>query len=120
YVSSNLTDTDLREWFGGLATAEVQSRRLESARLDPAVVSWIQTPVRFDSQRVTTTGDVAEVGAQDTLRQWAPVLFVYLLWISVFMSAQMLLTNTIEEKSNRLMEVLLSSISPRQLMAGKI
>src|SRR5690606_5731258 len=27
---------------------------------------------------------------------------------------------TIEEKSNRLMEVLLSSISPRQLMAGKI
>lgn len=32
----------------------------------------------------------------------------------------MLLTNTIEEKSNKLIEVLLSSVSPMQLMAGKI
>jgi ABC-type Na+ efflux pump permease subunit len=32
----------------------------------------------------------------------------------------MLLTNTVEEKSNRLMEVLLSSVSPIQLMIGKI
>ena len=32
----------------------------------------------------------------------------------------MLLTNTIEEKSNKLIEVLLSSISPIVLMAGKI
>jgi ABC-type Na+ efflux pump permease subunit len=38
----------------------------------------------------------------------------------VFTIAQMLLTNTIEEKSNRLMEVLLSSVSPLQLMIGKI
>jgi ABC-type Na+ efflux pump permease subunit len=48
------------------------------------------------------------------------VAFVYLLWISVFVIAQMLLTNTIEEKSNKIMEVLLSSVSPIQLMAGKI
>ena len=32
----------------------------------------------------------------------------------------MLLTNTIEEKSNKLIEVLLSSVSPLVLMAGKI
>ena len=32
----------------------------------------------------------------------------------------MLLNNTIEEKSNRIIEVLLSSISPMQLMVGKI
>ncbi len=32
----------------------------------------------------------------------------------------MLLTNTVEEKSNRIIEVLLSSVSPRELMAGKI
>ena len=43
-----------------------------------------------------------------------------LLWIAVFSIAQMLLTNTVEEKSIRIMEVLLSSVSPRQLMSGKI
>jgi ABC-type Na+ efflux pump permease subunit len=36
------------------------------------------------------------------------------------MTASMLLMNTIEEKSNRVIEVLLSSVSPMQLMAGKI
>jgi len=60
------------------------------------------------------------VEARDRLRQWAPVVFVYLLWISVFTVAQMLLTNTVEEKSNRIIEVLLSSSSPVELMAGKI
>ena len=52
--------------------------------------------------------------------QFAPVAFVYLLWIAIFTAANMLLTNTIEEKSNRIIEVLLSSVSPYQLMAGKI
>ena len=51
---------------------------------------------------------------------WAPVVFVYLLWLAVYIIAQSLLTNTIEEKSNRIIEVLLSSVSPLQLMSGKI
>ncbi|MCG8460124.1 MAG: ABC transporter permease, partial [Holophagales bacterium] len=57
---------------------------------------------------------------QERLRQWAPVAFVYLLWVAIFSIAQMLLTNTVEEKGNRIMEVLLSSVSPLQLMVGKI
>jgi ABC-type Na+ efflux pump permease subunit len=46
--------------------------------------------------------------------------FVYALWVAVFTISQMLLTNTVEEKSNRIIEVLLSSVSPIELMAGKI
>src|SRR5262249_62112875 len=61
-----------------------------------------------------------EAGLADTLSQWAPVAFVYLLWISIFSITQMLLTNTVDEKSNKLVEVLLSSISPLDLMGGKI
>jgi ABC-2 type transport system permease protein len=43
-----------------------------------------------------------------------------LIWIGAFVSANYLLTTTIEEKSNKVMEVLLSAVSPMQLMAGKI
>ena len=43
-----------------------------------------------------------------------------LLWASVFTSAQHLMMTTIEEKSNRVMEILLSAVSPLQLMTGKI
>ncbi len=43
-----------------------------------------------------------------------------LLWIATFTAGQYLLSGTIEEKSNRVMEVLLSAASPMQLMVGKI
>ncbi|MFM7556347.1 MAG: ABC transporter permease, partial [Verrucomicrobiota bacterium] len=54
------------------------------------------------------------------LRQWAPSVFVYLLWIAVFAVSQMLLNSLIEERSNRILEVLVSSVTPLQLMVGKL
>jgi ABC-2 type transport system permease protein len=51
---------------------------------------------------------------------FVPFSFLMLLWIAVMTSGQYLLTTTIEEKSNRIMEVLLSAVSPMQLMVGKI
>lgn len=120
YVSNNLTDESLKDWFGGLASEIVRTRRISQKGLDEAAARWIQEPVLFMGKKVSEAGAEAEVKTQDTVRQWAPVVFVYLLWISVFSIAQMLLNNTVEEKSNRLIEVLLSSVSPLQLMAGKI
>src|SRR6185295_18773559 len=46
--------------------------------------------------------------------------FMILLWVSVLVGGQGLLLSTIEEKSSRVMEVLLSAVSPMQLMVGKI
>jgi len=43
-----------------------------------------------------------------------------LLWVTVFSSANQLLTTTIEEKSSKVMEVLLSAVSPGELLSGKI
>ncbi len=45
---------------------------------------------------------------------------MFLLFMSVLGSGQGLLTTTIEEKSSRVVEVLLSAVSPMQLMAGKL
>ena len=120
YISSNLTDNDLQRWFGSYTTAAVRQMRLQKESIDPKVAGWIQSRLRFEGRKLSASGEEEEVGAQDRARQWAPVAYVYLLWISVFTIANMLLTNTIEEKSNRLIEVLLSSMSPIELMTGKI
>ncbi|MEM8929616.1 MAG: ABC transporter permease [Acidobacteriota bacterium] len=120
YVSANLTDDDLRRWFGNHASSAVREKRLADKEIDPDVAQWIQAPLDFEVQKPGAEGEAEEVADQDVLRQWAPPAFVYLLWIAIFSVAQMLLTNTIEEKSNRIMEVLLSSVSPLQLMTGKI
>jgi ABC-2 type transport system permease protein len=120
YVTRKLTNLDVRSWYAAEVTDVVRDRRIREENIAPAIADWIQTPVDFDTTRLTETGTEANAELVDTLTQWAPVAFVYLLWISIFSVTQMLLTNTVEEKSNRLVEVLLSSISPLDLMAGKI
>jgi len=120
YVSNNLTDKDLKRWFGGMASGIIRSKRLEQKKIEPEVAGWIQEPLDFQEKKISTTGAEAEVNLQDKIYQWAPVAFVYLLFISIMVVVSMLLNNTVEEKSNRIIEVLLSSVSPLQLMSGKI
>ena len=47
-------------------------------------------------------------------------VFAFLLYISLIMSGSMTMTAVIEEKSSKVVEVLLSSVSSKELMAGKV
>ena len=120
YISLNLTDQDLRRWFADRVFQVVRARRIEQAGLDAETSDWLQTPVHFAERKVDKRGDEAEVSTVDIVQQWAVIPFVYLLWMAIFINAQTLMTNTVEEKSSRLIEVLLSALSPFELMAGKI
>lgn len=119
YISNNLTDQTLQTWFGRHVSQHVQSERLAQSNLDAETAKWISEPVEFEGITIGKDG-TREVDSQDVVRQWAPVAFVFFLWISILINTQLLLTNTVEEKSNKLIEVLLSSVSPIELMAGKI
>jgi len=69
------------------------------------------------TQEVTDTGERSSLGELNMIMQFA---FMFLMMMSVFISGQYLLTTTIEEKSSRVIELLLASASPMSLMAGKI
>lgn len=120
YVAKNLADEDLQEWYEKQATDIVRRRRLEQQRIDPTTASWLQSEVRFTQRTVSEKGEQTAVGFKDKLRQNAPMVFVYLLWIAIFSISQQLMLSIVEEKSTRISEVLLSSVSAVQLMAGKI
>jgi ABC-2 type transport system permease protein len=49
-----------------------------------------------------------------------PFFFMYLVFLGIFANGQQLMTSIIEEKSSRIVEVLLSAVSPFELMTGKI
>ena len=49
-----------------------------------------------------------------------PGAFAVLLFIGVMTGGQALLTSTVEEKSSRVIEILLSAVSPMELLAGKL
>ncbi len=99
-----------------LQRAAVRARAMQQD-LDVAEMRAMLSEPRIATRRLT---DVGEAAAGVELQKMLPIAFMVLLWICAFASGNYLLTTTIEEKSNRVMEVLLSAISPMQLMAGKV
>lgn len=79
----------------------------------------IEAPLNMVSTRLTETGEVApeQGGLQNII---VPGLFSLLLVLSITFSSGYLLQGLGDEKENRLIEVLLSSVSTRQLMTGKV
>ncbi|MEO0480846.1 MAG: ABC transporter permease [Planctomycetota bacterium] len=120
YVSENVTDSDLRDWYESLVTDVLRNRRITDLNLTKAQAASLREGFDFTEISVTDSGERDEVDSSAKAASFAPIAFVYLLWIAIFTAANMLLTNTVEEKSNRLIEVLLSSVSPNQLMTGKV
>lgn len=96
--------------------------RLERAGLDPEAISALQARPRLETDRVGEDGEARREAkwVREVRSRFIPMFFMMLLWISTFSSGTQLLHSTIEEKSNRVMEVLLSACSPIQLLAGKI
>ncbi len=47
-------------------------------------------------------------------------LFIFLLYMSLITSGQIILRSVIEEKQNRIVEILLSSLNPKEILSGKI
>ena len=100
-----------------VAKAVVRAR-VAKAGSDYASLDALLSEPRPAVKRVSAEGAVAdESRAAKTL---LPMGFMMLLWIATFTSGNYLLTTTIEEKSNKVMEVILSAVSPMQLLCGKI
>lgn len=120
YVTTNLANEDLKDFYGSYVDEIVRDKRLKEKQISEDVASWVSESVPFASRLLSDSGEAREAGEEDMLKQWAPVAFVYLLWLCVFMISMTMLTSTVTEKSNRLMEVLLSSVSAIELMVGKV
>jgi ABC-2 type transport system permease protein len=121
YWSVNASDPRLRDDIEHAINSEIRQREYASNGLDVAAIRKVeQTYAPFSTLNPKKEKGKEAVSSADTVKQWAPSAFVYLLWLAIFVIVQMLLSNTIEEKSNRIIEVLLSSVTPNELMMGKL
>lgn len=85
----------------------------------PEIIARAKNPLYINSTTLTAAGTVApKQGGFSALI--LPYIFSILLMIAIFTSSGYLLQGLGEEKENRVMEILLSSISPKQLLAGKV
>jgi ABC-type Na+ efflux pump permease subunit len=110
-------DIEVQDDIRGQTNQAIVDARLERAGLNAGEIRAITARPAATTKAVTKEGERKTSEAAALL---VPGAFMFLIWISVFTSGQYLLAGTIEEKSNRVMEVLLSAASPTQLMLGKI
>ena len=116
YVSTRLDEATENVIQEGLSQALVSSR-LKKGGLDQGAIEATMRVVHPNSVVVAAAGE------QPSRRGFArllPFLCGVLLFVGVITGGQILMTSTVEEKSNRVVEVLLAAVSPVELMWGKL
>jgi len=94
---------------------------LAKGRVDATIAGRLWMPPKLKAVALNETGQVATRGVIDEVSQFAvPYVFTIFFMLSIMTSAGYLLQSVAEEKENRVMEVLLSSLTPDQLLAGKV
>ena len=115
--SFNVAGSDSREALGDLLR-----QRLVEQRLEPVVTARILRPIAQTRRfAVTRTGEVRDGGAAASIVRFAlPLLFMVLFLISILMTSGYLMQGTATEKENKVVDVLLASANPDQILAGKL
>jgi len=89
----------------------------EDKKLTREEVDYARNNVDITGYRITKDQKVEEEGVGNLV---ALFLFSFLLYMALIFSGQTTMHSVVEEKSSRIVEVLLSSVSSTELMAGKI
>lgn len=116
YQRPKVDSRTIGEIRSGLSWA-IRDQRYRAAEVDRDKVDLLSNVRAPDSQEVTAQGTRTSSGKLQAL---IPFAVIFLLFMGVLTGGQYLLTTTIEEKSSRVVELLLAAVSPMQLMAGKI
>lgn len=124
YHSNSPAYGDFLDWVVGPIQRRIQALRLTAANLDPTLVRQAIRPtpiadlglVSLDEQ-----GRVTEAERTNKIATFAvPMAMMMLMFLVVMVGASPLTQIVIEEKMNRIAEVLLGSVPPFQLMMGKL
>jgi ABC-2 type transport system permease protein len=125
YWSDDVSINSLRYEAQDAARRLARKHALEAAGLDPDFIQNADdAAVDVPARRIRTVAEQESTGAEVTLADKAPVFvagaLAYFLWLMVFSIIQYLLMGTIEERSNKIFDTLLTSVRMPELLAGKL
>jgi ABC-2 type transport system permease protein len=101
------------------AIQQFLTTNLLTGKVSTEVITRVETSLNIIPVTLTSTGTLApqQGGYANFI---VPGLFSFMLALSLMFSSIYILQSLAEEKENRLMEILLSSVSTRQLLTGKV
>jgi ABC-2 type transport system permease protein len=118
YITKEHRTIQVQEAFASRLTEIAVRGRLEREGLRTDQVSSLTTPVKLQERYLSASGKVEE---KSFLTDWGLVFaFVMILYMALLTWGITISRSIIEEKSSRVIEVLLSSVEPRDLLLGKV
>lgn len=117
YYSSNPNNSSLFYKIKPSINKALVEIYFSAKQLTPDQINFARKDVEISGFRVSSDEKVAQEGFGNRI---AMVLFSFLLYMALIFSGSMTMNAVVEEKSNKIVEVLLSSASSTELMAGKI
>jgi ABC-2 type transport system permease protein len=124
YHSQTPSYQTLSQWLQGVVNEEVKSTRIAELNLTAESVAALMQhiPVRqFGLTEETSSGEVMDAKEENRLLTFAvPFGGLMLMFMMIMSVAPAMLNNVLEEKMQKISEFLVSSVSPFQLMLGKL
>ncbi|MFW2342620.1 ABC transporter permease [Brevundimonas sp.] len=118
--SRRASDNTVRNFVDEAMKDANRAEMFSQAGIDPAVVTETSA---YDPEVVALSPSAAsggEVSFRDKLPGIIGLGSAFLLWSLIITGASILLNSVMEEKSNKILEVLLSSASPTEILTGKV
>ena len=96
----------------------IEHQKLKAAGIDLTILSEAQSTVHITTKIITEDGSTTNSKAEASMG----IGFIcgILIYMFIFMYGTMVMRGVIEEKTSRIVEVIISSVKPFQLMMGKI
>ena len=96
----------------------IEHQKLKAAGIDLTILSEAQSTVNITTKIITEDGSTTNSKAEASMG----IGFIcgILIYMFIFMYGTMVMRGVIEEKTSRIVEVIISSVKPFQLMMGKI
>ncbi|HEX3069677.1 MAG TPA: ABC transporter permease [Thermoanaerobaculia bacterium] len=117
FYSRSSTDLFSQERLGSIANRAIQRQRLAGRGIDPTVVDTLTREVPVNSVQLSKNGEQKKGSEANFIIGF---IFAALLIIPSFIYGLETMRGIVQEKSERIVEVLVSSMSPRELLTGKI
>jgi len=117
YSLQSLSLRQERELRSQLET-QLHRSQLLGMGLDPMALDSLRQGVELHCQTISDTGDAQN--SATTLKSGIGFVMAFLIYLFIFLYGSMVMRGALEEKTNRIVEVIISSVKPFELMMGKI
>jgi len=97
---------------------EIEDMKLQARGIDRSMLTEIKTKVSVNTRKLTEQGGEEQSSAG--LSTAVGMIGGVLVYMFIFLYGAQVMRGVIEEKTNRIVEVIISSVRPFQLMMGKI